>query len=78
MLVPWVLGFAMYQLVNPGSISWWVTGWTHVRGWLHLSPAPWLSASVVSFTVAAVLAAVVGVLGDLPRLRARSVAGRAR
>ncbi|MDQ6648689.1 MAG: cytosine permease [Actinomycetota bacterium] len=78
MALPWLAGFMAYQLVNPGSISWWVTGWTTVRGWLHLTPAPWLSASIVSFTVAAVLAAVVGILSGLPRLRARSAAARTR
>ena len=54
-LVPWVLGFATYQLVYPGGISWWVTGWTWIADRLHFSYQSWMSASVLSFVVAAVL-----------------------
>jgi putative hydroxymethylpyrimidine transporter CytX len=56
MLVPWLLGFAAYQLVNPGYIGWWVRWWGHVQSWLHFTPQPWMSASVVSFVVAFVVA----------------------
>ncbi len=55
MLVPWALGFASYQLVNPGSINTWVGWWSHVDGWLHFTPQSWMSASALSFIVAAVL-----------------------
>jgi NCS1 family nucleobase:cation symporter-1 len=54
MLLPWVLGFCAYQLINPGYISWWSKGWTHVDRWLHFTPATWMSASLLSFLVAAV------------------------
>jgi nucleobase:cation symporter-1, NCS1 family len=53
-LVPWVLGFCAYQLVNPGYISWWAHFWTHVQAWVHFTPANWMSASLASFAVAAV------------------------
>jgi nucleobase:cation symporter-1, NCS1 family len=53
MIVPWVLGFAMYQLIDPGGIGWWSRAWTHVDHWLHLSVASWMSASLLSFAVAA-------------------------
>jgi nucleobase:cation symporter-1, NCS1 family len=53
MLTAWLLGFVAYQLVNPGYISWWVSGWTHVRSWLHFTPSTWMSASLISFLVAA-------------------------
>ena len=56
MLVPWLLGFAAYQLVNPGTIGWWVSGWGHVQSWLHFTPRSWMSASVVSFAVAFLVA----------------------
>jgi purine-cytosine permease-like protein len=56
MLVPWLLGFAAYQLVNPGYIGWWVRWWGHVQSWLHFTPQSWMSASVVSFVVAFVVA----------------------
>lgn len=53
MLVPWVAGFVMYQLVNPGYVGWWVRAWTSVQHWLHFTPQTWMSASVLSFVVAA-------------------------
>ena len=55
---PWLLGFVAYQLVNPGYIGWWYRMWAHPQSWLGLNPAPvWLSASLVSFVVAAALLA---------------------
>jgi NCS1 family nucleobase:cation symporter-1 len=55
LLVPWLLGFAAYQLVNPGQIGWWSPMWLHVRELLHLAPPAWVSASIVSFMVAALI-----------------------
>ena len=55
MLVPWVLGVFMYQLVNPGYVGWWVRAWGHVDSALHFTYQTWMSASVMSFVVAAVL-----------------------
>lgn len=60
MIAAWVLGFVAYQLINPGSVSWWVSGWTHVQQWLHFTPRSWMSASILSFVVAAVAALVLG------------------
>jgi nucleobase:cation symporter-1, NCS1 family len=54
MLVPWLLGFASYQLVNPGSVSWWASGWTSVQRAIGFTPPTWMSASLTSFVVAAV------------------------
>lgn len=53
MLVPWALGFVTYQLVNPGSVSWWASFWGDVASALSFTPATWMSASLVSFLVAA-------------------------
>jgi NCS1 family nucleobase:cation symporter-1 len=53
MLLPWLLGFAVYQLINPGGVSWWVSFWSRVDGWLHLSVQSWMSATVFSFLAAA-------------------------
>jgi putative hydroxymethylpyrimidine transporter CytX len=53
-LAAWLLGFIAYQLVNPSSISWWARFWGHVQVWLHFTPQPWMSASLLSFAVAAV------------------------
>ncbi len=61
MLVPWLLGFASYQLVNPGSVSWWATGWTSVQRAIGFTPPTWMSASVASFAVAAAATFAVGV-----------------
>jgi nucleobase:cation symporter-1, NCS1 family len=63
MLAPWVLGFVVYQLINPGYVGWWARAWTHVGSWLHLTVAAWMSASLLSFAVAA--------LATLPSVIAR-------
>jgi nucleobase:cation symporter-1, NCS1 family len=52
MLTPWVLGFVVYQLINPGSVGWWSRAWGHVDSALHISVQSWMSASVLSFAVA--------------------------
>jgi putative hydroxymethylpyrimidine transporter CytX len=58
MLLPWALGFVAYQVVNPGYISWWASWWTA----LHFPVQPWMSASLLSFVVAAATAFVVAPL----------------
>jgi putative hydroxymethylpyrimidine transporter CytX len=55
MVLPWLLGVAVYQLINPGYVTWWASGWQHVAGWLHFTPQSWMSASLLSFVVAGVL-----------------------
>ena len=56
MLVPWLAGFVAYQMINPGYIGWWST---HVAARQRLrsafTPASWMSASMLSFVVAASL-----------------------
>jgi putative hydroxymethylpyrimidine transporter CytX len=59
-LAAWLLGFAAYQLVNPGSIDWWQRLWQHIASWLHFTPQGWMSASLASFAVAAVATLVCG------------------
>ncbi|HSY15411.1 MAG TPA: cytosine permease [Jatrophihabitantaceae bacterium] len=71
MLVPWALGFVAYQLVNPGAVSWWVSLWTKVQSSLGFTPQTWMSASVVSFVVAAVATAPVALI-DRQRRRHQS------
>jgi NCS1 family nucleobase:cation symporter-1 len=51
-LLPWLVGFVVYQLINPGQVGWWVTGWSHVQSWLRFTPQTWMSASVLSFVAA--------------------------
>jgi putative hydroxymethylpyrimidine transporter CytX len=60
MLLPWALGFAAYQLVNPGYVSWWARMWGTVADSLGFTPTSWLSASILSFLVAALATVPVG------------------
>jgi putative hydroxymethylpyrimidine transporter CytX len=53
MLLPWALGFVVYQVLNPGSVSWWAHGWQHVQDWIGIHPGWWASASLYSFAAAA-------------------------
>ncbi|MDQ2750095.1 MAG: cytosine permease [Actinomycetota bacterium] len=61
-LIPWALGFCAYQLVNPGYVAWWSTIWVRVDSWLHFTPATWMSASLISFAVAALSTLLVGLV----------------
>jgi putative hydroxymethylpyrimidine transporter CytX len=54
MSLPWLLGFATYQLVNPGYVSWWVGAWHSLAAAIRFTPQSWMSASLLSFVVAAV------------------------
>ncbi|HEY1622712.1 MAG TPA: cytosine permease [Streptosporangiaceae bacterium] len=56
MLVPWAAGFVMYQLINPGYGGWWTSLWTS----LHFPVQPWMSASIMSFLVAAAVTLLCG------------------
>jgi putative hydroxymethylpyrimidine transporter CytX len=60
MLVPWAAGFVTYQLINPGYVSWWASAWTSFGHDIGFTPASWMSASILSFFVAAVLTLGVG------------------
>jgi purine-cytosine permease-like protein len=55
LLLPWVLGFMAYQLVNPGSIPAWASMWHRVGDGLHFAAPSWVSASLFSFVVAFVV-----------------------
>jgi putative hydroxymethylpyrimidine transporter CytX len=56
MLLAWFIGFLCYQLINPGSIAYWSDFWTSGGTWAHTLGHSWLSASVASFAVAALVA----------------------
>jgi nucleobase:cation symporter-1, NCS1 family len=60
MLLPWAVGFVTYQLINPGYVSWWVSAWTSFGRLIGFTPASWMSASILSFGVAAVITLLVG------------------
>jgi purine-cytosine permease-like protein len=53
MVAPWLLGFVVYQLIDPSAGGWWASWWTHVDSWLHFTVATWMSASLLSFAIAA-------------------------
>ncbi|GAB3665254.1 putative hydroxymethylpyrimidine transporter CytX [Nocardioides korecus] len=61
MLLPWALGFAAYQLLNPGQVPLWTHAWQDLAAATGFSPRPWMSASLVSFAVAALATALVHV-----------------
>ena len=62
MLVPWAAGFVTYQLINPGYVSWWASAWTSMGHAIGFTPASWMSASILSFGVAAVITLLTGAL----------------
>jgi nucleobase:cation symporter-1, NCS1 family len=65
MLASWAAGFITYQLINPGYISWWATAWSRVGTFVGFRPASWMSASILSFAVAAVATLACGGLTRL-------------
>jgi putative hydroxymethylpyrimidine transporter CytX len=62
MIGAWVIGFVVYQLINPGDAGRWTDFWTDVQGWLHFTPATWMSASLLSFAIAGLAAYAVGTI----------------
>src|SRR3954447_26283094 len=62
MVVPWLIGFVTYQLINPGYLGWWSHQWGRIDNWLHFTPQSWMSASLLSLLVAAVATVPFGLL----------------
>jgi NCS1 family nucleobase:cation symporter-1 len=69
MVLAWVVGLVAYQLVNPGGAPGWSDAWTALRDALGFAPPSWLSASLLSFLVAGLVAAA---LALVERRRART------
>jgi NCS1 family nucleobase:cation symporter-1 len=67
MLLPWAAGFVVYQLINPGYVSWWASIWVTLGRDVGFPRAAWMSASILSFAVAGILTLLVGGLARLPR-----------
>ena len=67
MLLPWAAGFVVYQLINPGYVSWWASLWTSFGRAIGFTPAGWMSASILSFAAAGILALLAGGLARLLR-----------
>ncbi|MFJ9445848.1 purine-cytosine permease family protein [Kitasatospora sp. NPDC101235] len=54
MLLPWALGFAVYQFIAPTKVAdWWTDFWTSAQEALHFTPQEWTSASLFAFLVPA-------------------------
>src|SRR3954469_13932140 len=80
-LLPWAAGFVAYQLTLPtyfqGPGAGWTAWWSARQSDLGISATNGWSASLISLAVAAVLTAVLAVLGTVPAaLRARRAGGR--
>ena len=69
MLAAWAAGFITYQLINPGYISWWATAWSRAGAFIGFTPASWMSASILSFTVAALATLAFGAFTRLTHRR---------
>ena len=67
----WAAGFVTYQLINPGYVSWWASAWTSFASAIGFTPASWMSASICSFVVAALVTLLVSGLTSLTRARRR-------
>jgi purine-cytosine permease-like protein len=65
MLMPWLLGFVTYQLIYPGQVGWWAAAWGRVAQAIGFTPQPWMSASIFSFALAAVLTLMIGGISRL-------------
>jgi nucleobase:cation symporter-1, NCS1 family len=59
MLLPWAVGFVVYQLINPGYISWWASAWTSFGRDIGFTTADWMSASILSFGAAGIMTLLV-------------------
>jgi NCS1 family nucleobase:cation symporter-1 len=67
MLLPWAAGFVVYQLINPGYVSWWASAWSAFGRDVGFTPAGWMSASILSFCTAGILTLVVSGVARLLR-----------
>lgn len=58
-LLPWAVGFAVYQLIAPAQLTGWAGSWpsfwAHAQNALHIHPQVWTSASLFSFVVPALI-----------------------
>jgi hypothetical protein len=73
--LPWIAGFCVYQLVNPGVIPRWAGFWGRVARDIHFTPQTWMSASLLSFVAAAVLTLAVRLTDRRATHKARSAPG---
>jgi putative hydroxymethylpyrimidine transporter CytX len=67
MLLPWAAGFVVYQLINPGYVSWWASFWVTLSRDVGFPRAGWMSASILSFCTAGILTLLVSGMARLLR-----------
>jgi len=67
MLLPWAAGFVVYQLINPGYVSWWASAWSSFGRDIGFTPAGWMSASIMSFCAAGIMTLLVRGMSKLLR-----------
>jgi len=67
MLLPWAVGFVIYQLINPGYVSWWASAWSSFGRSIGFTPAGWMSASILSFCAAGIVTLLVRGTAKLQR-----------
>ncbi|MEV6426223.1 cytosine permease [Nocardia sp. NPDC051463] len=60
MIVAWLVGLSVYQLINPGDAGVWTDFWVNIQERLHFTKQPWMSASLLSFLAAVLVAWIVG------------------
>ncbi|MEV5832618.1 cytosine permease [Nocardia sp. NPDC052112] len=60
MVFAWLVGLSVYQLINPGDAGVWTDFWVDVQEELHFTKQAWMSASLLSFLAAVVIAWGVG------------------
>ncbi|MFI6367788.1 purine-cytosine permease family protein [Nocardia sp. NPDC050630] len=65
MVFAWLVGLSVYQLINPGDAGVWTDFWVGVQEKLHFTKQAWMSASLLSFLAAVVVAWGVGRLSML-------------
>lgn len=72
MLVPWALGFVVYQVVTPtyftGFGSGWTSWWTNVQASLGIPSSGW-SASLVALVVSGALTLLIGLIDSRKTVR---------
>lgn len=77
MVLAWVVGLVVYQLINPGGAPVWSDAWSALREAIGFAPPSWLSASLTSFLVAGLVAAAFAAL-EPRRTAPRASAGITR
>jgi putative hydroxymethylpyrimidine transporter CytX len=69
MIVAWLVGLSIYQLINPGDAGVWTNFWVNIQETLHFTKQAWMSASLLSFLAAVLVAWAIGRLATVASKR---------